>query len=195
MTDAGRHDEQDRLAPTPFPPAIIAEAVWLSARFPLSLRPVEKMLPERGVDLSRETVRRWGARPARRLLRTLPDKRGWRPRRMVTDKLASCPAAKRTVAPRACSTALARAEQSRREQPRAAARRQAADAGLPLARRAAALRPGRLHLPHPLRHPSPPPICSRQPPPSPPGARPLARGCLYCGPTLLERSTFRACGR
>lgn len=43
-----------------FPPQIIARAVWLYFRFPLSLRLVEEMLLERGVVVSYETIRRWG---------------------------------------------------------------------------------------------------------------------------------------
>jgi putative transposase len=35
-----------------FPPEIIAHAVWLYFRFPLSLRPVEEMLLERGIVVS-----------------------------------------------------------------------------------------------------------------------------------------------
>ena len=35
-----------------FPPAVIAHAVWLYLRFPLSLRLVEDMLPERGIVVS-----------------------------------------------------------------------------------------------------------------------------------------------
>jgi putative transposase len=42
-----------------FPPAIIARAVWLYFRFPLSLRLVEEMLLERGIVVSYETIRRW----------------------------------------------------------------------------------------------------------------------------------------
>ena len=42
-----------------FPPAIIAHAVWVYFRFPLSLRLVEEMLHERGIVVSYETVRRW----------------------------------------------------------------------------------------------------------------------------------------
>jgi putative transposase len=42
-----------------FPPQIIAHAVWLYFRFPLSLRLVEEMLLERGILVSYETVRRW----------------------------------------------------------------------------------------------------------------------------------------
>ena len=140
-----------------FPREVIAHAVWLYARFPLSLRMVEEMLLERGIDVSYETVRRWGAkfgpalarelrrraprpgdvwhldevrvvirgrvhwlwravdqhgivldevlqpgrdrRAARRLLVRLLKRQGWRPRRMVTDKLASYGAARREVAP------------------------------------------------------------------------------------------------
>jgi putative transposase len=56
-----------------FPPQIIAHAVWLYFRFPLSLRLVEEMLLERGVVVSYETVRRWalkfGPSYARRLRR------------------------------------------------------------------------------------------------------------------------------
>lgn len=42
-----------------FPPEIIAHAVWLYFRFPLSLRLVEELLLERGMVVSYETVRRW----------------------------------------------------------------------------------------------------------------------------------------
>ncbi len=43
-----------------FPPEIIARAVWLYYRYPLSLRLVEEMLLERGVVVSYDTIRRWG---------------------------------------------------------------------------------------------------------------------------------------
>ncbi|RDL47480.1 hypothetical protein BLJAPNOD_06320 [Ensifer sp. M14] len=42
-----------------FPRQIIARAVWLYFRFPLSLRLVEEMLLERGIVVSYETIRRW----------------------------------------------------------------------------------------------------------------------------------------
>ncbi len=42
-----------------FPPQIIAHAVWLYFRFPLSLRLVQDTLLERGIVLSFETIRRW----------------------------------------------------------------------------------------------------------------------------------------
>jgi putative transposase len=59
-----------------FPPQIIAHAVWLYFRFPLSLRLVEEMLLERGILVSYETIRRWGKKfgpeYARRLRRKPP---------------------------------------------------------------------------------------------------------------------------
>ena len=42
-----------------FPPDVIRQAVWLYFRFTLSLRDVEEMLAERGIDASYETVRCW----------------------------------------------------------------------------------------------------------------------------------------
>jgi putative transposase len=59
-----------------FPPQIIAHAVWLYFRFPLSLRLVEEMLLERGIVVSYETIRRRGKKfgfdYARRLRRKQP---------------------------------------------------------------------------------------------------------------------------
>ena len=51
-------------APNPFryfktSPEIIRLAVMLYVRFPLSLRNVEDLLHERGIDVSHETVRFW----------------------------------------------------------------------------------------------------------------------------------------
>jgi len=40
-------------------PAVIRTAVLLYIRFPLSLRQVEDLLHERGIDVSHETVRFW----------------------------------------------------------------------------------------------------------------------------------------
>ena len=140
-----------------FPPAIIAHAVWLYFRFPLSLRLVEEMLLERGIVVSYETVRRralkfgldyarrlkrkkpscrdiwhldevviaiggrkhwlWRAvdqdgyildeivqtrrdtKAAKRLLMRLLERQGCPPRRMITDKLGSCAAARRQIMP------------------------------------------------------------------------------------------------
>ena len=54
-----------------FPPSIIQRAVWLYSRFNLSLRDVEELLAERGVQVSYETIQRWmmkfGPEVARRL--------------------------------------------------------------------------------------------------------------------------------
>ncbi|ADG08979.1 hypothetical protein Cseg_0464 [Caulobacter segnis ATCC 21756] len=41
-----------------FPPEIIRHAIWLYFRFSLSLRDVEDLLAERGVEASRPTLRR-----------------------------------------------------------------------------------------------------------------------------------------
>ena len=45
-----------------FPASIVQHTVWLYARFNLSLRDVEELMAERGIDISYETVRRWVAR-------------------------------------------------------------------------------------------------------------------------------------
>ncbi len=42
-----------------FPAEVIATAMWLYFRFPLSLRMVEEMLAARGITVSHETVRQW----------------------------------------------------------------------------------------------------------------------------------------
>lgn len=42
-----------------FPAAVIAHAVWLYFRFPLSLRMVEDLLAARGIIVSHQTVRLW----------------------------------------------------------------------------------------------------------------------------------------
>jgi putative transposase len=63
-----------------FPPQIIAHAVWLYFRFPLSLRLVEELLLERGIVVSYETVRVWaqkfGPDYVRRLKRKKPSRQG-----------------------------------------------------------------------------------------------------------------------
>src|SRR5208337_841050 len=54
--------EQDSQLPLPrssLPAEVIAHAVWLYFRFPLSLRMVEDLLAGRGIMVSHETVRRW----------------------------------------------------------------------------------------------------------------------------------------
>jgi putative transposase len=61
-----------------FPPAIIAHAVWLYCRFPLSLRLVEEMLLERGIVVAYETVRRRAMKFGRDYARRLKRKRASR---------------------------------------------------------------------------------------------------------------------
>jgi transposase-like protein len=59
-----------------FPPQIIRHTIWLYLRFTLSLRDVEELLAERGLEISYETVRRWvrkfGPMYARNLRRLRP---------------------------------------------------------------------------------------------------------------------------
>lgn len=59
-----------------FPPDIIRNAVWLYFRFSLSLRDVEELLAQRGIDVSYETIRCWtikfGPLTARRLRKLRP---------------------------------------------------------------------------------------------------------------------------
>jgi putative transposase len=43
----------------PFAPDIISYAVWLYYRFNLSHRDIEYLLAERGITVSRETIRLW----------------------------------------------------------------------------------------------------------------------------------------
>ena len=59
-----------------FPSSIVQHAIWLYARFNLSLRNVEELLAERGIEVSYETIRRrvirFGPQIARRLRRRRP---------------------------------------------------------------------------------------------------------------------------
>jgi transposase-like protein len=63
-----------------FPPDVIRLAVWLYFRFTLSLRDVEEMLTQRGIEASYETVRCWtlkfGRAFARNLRRSRPKPTG-----------------------------------------------------------------------------------------------------------------------
>ena len=45
-----------------FTAEIIAHAVWLYFRFPLSFRDVENLLAERGITVSFQTVAEWAAK-------------------------------------------------------------------------------------------------------------------------------------
>jgi len=42
-----------------FPPGIISYAVWLYYRFNLSHRDIEDLLAERGIIVTRESIRLW----------------------------------------------------------------------------------------------------------------------------------------
>src|SRR4051812_5961795 len=44
----------------PLPGRVIQRAVWMYLRFTLSYRDVEDLLAERGIQVSYETIRRWG---------------------------------------------------------------------------------------------------------------------------------------
>ena len=59
-----------------FPPEVIRYAVWLYFRFTLSLRDVEELLAQRGIEVSYETIRCWtlkfGPMIARNLRRRQP---------------------------------------------------------------------------------------------------------------------------
>ena len=98
-----------------FPPDIISYAVWLYHRFNLSHRDIEDLLAERGITVSRESIRLWcikfGVLFARRLKRR---HRGYgdtfyidevfiygEPRKIVRDKLRSYRVAQRELVPEA----------------------------------------------------------------------------------------------
>lgn len=59
-----------------FPPDVIRQAVWPCFRFTMSLRDVEDLLAERGIDVTHETVRCWtnkfGPAIARNIRRSRP---------------------------------------------------------------------------------------------------------------------------
>ena len=54
-----------------FPPSIISYAVWLYFRFNLSHRDIEDMLAERGITVSRESIRLWCIKFGRKFARRL----------------------------------------------------------------------------------------------------------------------------
>ncbi|MCD1636530.1 IS6 family transposase, partial [Martelella mediterranea] len=107
-----------------FPAEVIAHAVWLYLRFPLSLRMVEDLLAARGIIVSHQTVRLWVEKfgrhfandirtrsagklgdkwyldeVAKRLMRKLMKRQEHSPRVMITDKLQAYGAAKRDIMP------------------------------------------------------------------------------------------------
>ncbi|SMF62008.1 Transposase (or an inactivated derivative) [Xaviernesmea oryzae] len=54
-----------------FPADVIAHAVWLYYRFPLSLRMVENMLAARGIIVSHQTIRLWAEKFGRQFANTI----------------------------------------------------------------------------------------------------------------------------
>lgn len=50
-----------------FPADVIRQAAFLYFRFTLSLRDVEELMAQRGVEVSYETIRRWIARSGRQI--------------------------------------------------------------------------------------------------------------------------------
>ena len=68
-----------------FPPDIIAQAVWLYHRFALSLRDVEDLLAERGIEVSYETIHQWCARFGRQFARRIKARLGRRGDRWFLD--------------------------------------------------------------------------------------------------------------
>src|SRR5882757_1828019 len=58
-----------------FPPEIIQRSIWLYYRFTLSLRDVEELLAERGIEVTYETIRQWGIRFGPAIARDLRSRR------------------------------------------------------------------------------------------------------------------------
>lgn len=58
-----------------FPPDVIRYAVWLYYKFSLSIRDVEELLAERGIELSYETVRVWALKFGRQFAWNLRKRR------------------------------------------------------------------------------------------------------------------------
>ena len=70
-----------------FAPDIIAHAVWLHHRFALSLRDVEDLLAERGIEVSYETIRQWCARFGPQFARRIKARLGRRGDRWFLDEM------------------------------------------------------------------------------------------------------------
>lgn len=81
-----------------FPSEIMDYAVWLYHRFCLSFRNIEDLLAERGIVISYETIRSWcnkfGSTYAR-MIKKLMKGQGRSARKIVTNKLPICGAAKK----------------------------------------------------------------------------------------------------
>lgn len=66
-----------------FPAEVIQQAVWLCFRFTLSIRDVEELLVQRGIEVIRETVRCWAIKFGPLIGELAP------PAAIATDKLTS----------------------------------------------------------------------------------------------------------
>ncbi len=60
-----------------FPPEIISRCVWLCHWFPLSLRDVQELMLERGVEVSYETIRAWCERFGQEFANQLRGRGAW----------------------------------------------------------------------------------------------------------------------
>lgn len=59
-----------------FPPDVIAYTVWVYHRFTLSLRDIEDLLAERGIEVTYETIRQWIATFGRTLTHRIKQRQG-----------------------------------------------------------------------------------------------------------------------
>jgi putative transposase len=72
-----------------FAPAVIQHAVWLYLRFTPSYRDVGDLLAERGLEVSHETVRRWGLKFGPAFARRLRQRRPKPSPRWHLDEMAA----------------------------------------------------------------------------------------------------------
>src|SRR6266478_5216925 len=72
-----------------FPPEIIQRAIWFYYRFTLSLRDVEELLAERGIEVTYETIRQWVIQFRPAIARDLRSRRPRPHSRRHMDEMAS----------------------------------------------------------------------------------------------------------
>lgn len=70
-------------------PEVIRQSVWLFYRFSLSLRDVEEILAERGVDASHEAIRSWCLKLARQIAGNLKRRQPTPSPRRCLDEMVS----------------------------------------------------------------------------------------------------------
>ena len=78
-----------------FPATVIQHAVWLYFRFTLSLRDVEEMLAQRGIDVSYETIRAWAVKFGPEIAASLRRRKQPASPRWYLDEMVSTIAGKR----------------------------------------------------------------------------------------------------